>query len=199
MGMTSRVSEKVEPVGVCDHCKGAIHPDQWYTRRGARRYCSVDCRNTANSRAGNPERTRKLRLAVKAGVWKNPAKLHPPTGEEQAARARLGRRREVQAGTWRNPGLTPQARTINSLPHKHAGALAAAIEKLGAGLGMAGLSDDEAAAYRAWRRSLRTARRDEANAYHRRRWRALQDAMTEEEREAQRERWRAAWKRRKRP
>lgn len=199
MGMTSRVSEKVEPVGVCDHCKGAIHPDQWYTRRGPHRYCSIDCRNTANSRAGNPERTRKLRLAVKAGTWKNPHHLHPPTGEEQARRAALGRRREVQAGTWRNPGLTPQARAINSLPHKHTGALATAIEKLGAGLGMAGLSDDEAAAYRAWRRSLRTARRDEANAYHRRRWRALQDAMTEEEREAQRERWRAAWKRRKRP
>ena len=193
------MSEKIEPVGMCDLCKGAIHPDQWHTRRGPRRYCSINCRNTANSRAGNPERTRKLRLAVKVGTWKNPAKLRPPTGEEQAARARLGRLREVQAGTWRNPGLTPQARAINSLPHKHAGALAAAIEKLDAGQRMANLTPDEADAYRAWRRSLRAARRDEVNAYHRRRWRILQDAMTEEERKAQRERWRANWTRRKRP
>ena len=85
------MAEKRLPVGICDYCEGPIPPGDWFTRRGPRLYCSVDCRNTANSRAGNAVRTAKQKARVAAGAWQNPAKLRPPTGEEQAARARKGR------------------------------------------------------------------------------------------------------------
>jgi hypothetical protein len=75
-----------------------------------RRFCSLMCRNTANSRAGNPERTRNLQERVARGEWVNPAHLRPRTSQEQAPRARLGRKREVAAGIWRNPALGAEAR-----------------------------------------------------------------------------------------
>ena len=190
---------KKHPLGVCDLCNGPISPGDWYTsKRRPRLYCSIDCRNTANSRNGNPERVRKLRIAVAAGAWQNPAHLRPPTSAEQSDRSRQGRLREVAEGRWRNPGLTPEARAINSLPHKHSGPLAAAIEKLKVCRRLADLTDDEHAAYLAYSRALRAARRDEVNAGYRRRYAERRAAMTEAEREAQRAKWRADNQRRKR-
>ena len=68
------MTDKTAPVGTCDHCGGPIAPDEWHTRRGPRRYCSRECRNTANSRNGNPVRVAKLHEAVAAGRWVNPRK-----------------------------------------------------------------------------------------------------------------------------
>ena len=174
-------NDKTEPIGVCDHCKGEI-TDTWYTRRGPRRYCCVDCRNTANSRAGAPTRSAKNRARVAAGVWQNPHKLNPPTGEEQARRARLGRLREVAAGTWRNPALADVARVKLSRPRKHTGDLHRAIEKLKRGLSTADLSPEEQEAHRAYRRRL---------------WAARVATMTQEERDRRRAQYRAVWHRRK--
>ena len=188
--------DKIQPIGTCDHCLGPIPPGQWRTRRGPRLYCSLECRNTANSRAGAEERGRKAKQRVHAGTWQNPAKLRPPTGEEQGARARKGRLREVAEGRWRNPGLTPEAREINSRPHKHSGFLASAIERLKAGATMTDLTTEEADAYRAYKRQLRTARRDEVNAYSRQRYHAHQSILTAEQRQAQRQKWRLANRRR---
>lgn len=188
---------KTQPLGICDHCLGPIPPGQWRTRRGPRLYCSIDCRNTANSRAGAEERGRKARARVQAGAWQNPAKLHPPDPANLSAGARRLRLREVAEGRWRNPGLTPEAREINSRPHKHTGHLAAAIERLKAGDGMADLTHEEADAYRAYRRTLRNARSDAANAYQRQRYHARQAILTSEQRQAQRQRWRLANHRRK--
>lgn len=173
---------KTAQIGICDLCGGSIPRRDWYTSHGKpRRYCSVDCRNTANSRAGNPVRTAKLRRAVADGRWRNPMRIRPPTGAEQAARARNGRLREVAENRWRNPGLTPEARAINSQPEKHTGALAHAIEKLGRGLHVGDLTPEEASAYRAYRRAQ--------SAAWRQRW-------TPEQRSSWRARWRAAWHRR---
>ena len=163
---------KTQPPGVCDHCFGPIPPNQWYTRRGPRLYCSVDCRNTANSRAGAAERGRKAKDRVQSGTWQNPAQLNPPDPANLSAGARRLRLREVAEGRWRNPGLTPEARAINSQPHKHTGLLASAIEKLDAGQTMTDLTPAEAEAYRAYRRQLRVAHRDAANAYQRHRYHA---------------------------
>lgn len=190
---------KKHPLGVCDLCNGPISPGDWYTsKRRPRLYCSIDCRNTANSRNGNPERVRKLRLAIAAGAWQNPAEINPPDPANLSAGARRLRLREVAAGTWRNPGLTPEARAINSLPHKHSGPLAAAIEKLKAGRRVADLTDEERQAHLLYCRALRATRHDEINAYYRRRYAERRAAMTEAEREAQRAKWRAANQRRKR-
>lgn len=76
------MAEKVQPIGICDLCLAAMPRDRWYTRRGPRLYCSTDCRNTANSRAGAPIRTVKLKARVKAGTWQNPHHLNPPSKEE---------------------------------------------------------------------------------------------------------------------
>lgn len=173
--------DKIEPVGVCDFCKGEI-TDTWYTRRGPRRYCCVDCRNTANSRAGAEIRGEKTRARVTAGTWQNPHHLNPPTGEEQARRARLGRLREVAAGAWRNPALTDAARVKLSRPRTHTGDLHAAIEKLGHGLSVADLSPKEQEAHRSYRRRL---------------WAARVATMTQEERDRRRAQYRASWHRRK--
>lgn len=189
--------DKTQPIGTCDHCLGPIPPGQWRTRRGPRLYCSLECRNTANSRAGNPVRVQKLRQAVQTGTWQNPAKLRPPTPEEQSARSRKGRLREVAEGRWRNPALTPAARAKLSRPRKHSGPLASAIERLKTGVSMSGLTIEEADAYRSYARQRRAARRDAANAYHRQRYHIRQSALTDEQRQAQRQRWRAANRRRK--
>ncbi len=149
------MATKIQPIGVCDHCLGPIPPGKWYTRRGPRLYCSVDCRNTANSRNGSQARSIKAKARVRLGEWLNPAILNPPSPEEQARRARIGRLREVAAGKWRNPGLTPEARKVNSLPRKHSGPLAEAIERLGRGERMENLTPGQAEAYRAYRKKLR--------------------------------------------
>ncbi len=143
---------KQQPIGICDLCLTPIPHERWYTSKGApRRYCpDTDCRNTANSRAGAPIRAEKQREHVRRGEWKNPAKLNPPSREEQSKRSRLGRLREVARGIWRNPALTPAAREKLSRPRKHSGALHRAMEKLRSGK-MADLTDEERAAWRAYR------------------------------------------------
>lgn len=183
--------DKIQPIGICDCCLQPIPPDQgnWTSKGKPRLYCSIQCRNTGNSRAGNEVRTTKLHERVLLGEWVNPATIRPPTPEEQSARSRKGRLREVEEGTWRNPGLTPEAREINSLPHKHTGALASAIEKLKK-MKMADLTPEEQEAYRAHARELRAVRREEANAWYRERYKRQQASMTPEQKEAQREKWR---------
>lgn len=175
---------KSAPLGVCDLCGGPIPPHLGpYTKHGQpRRYCSRDCRNTANSRAGNPARVAKLRRAVERGEWQNPATIHPPDPEEQARRARLGRLREVEAGTWRNPALDDAAREKLSRPRKHSGPLHQAIEKMGRGLKMGQLTPDEQIAYRAYNRERRA------------RW---MESKTAEERQEMRRKWREVWHRHK--
>lgn len=146
---------KITQIGVCDHCGGAIAPSQWYTNKGkVRRYCSLECRNTANSRAGAWIRREKTLQRIKTGQWKNPFAVRPPTADEQAERARKGRLREVREGRWRNPATTEEAREKLSRPRKHAGILHAAIEKLRKGK-MADLTPEEQEAYREYRRNLR--------------------------------------------
>ena len=183
--------EKVQAIGICDLCLGEIPPDlgNWTSKGKLRLHCSRECRNTANSRAGNEERIAKVHERVLLGEWVNPATIRPPTPEEQSARARKGRLREVADGSWRNPGLTPEAREINSRPEKHTGVLASAIERIKK-VGMAGLTPGEQEAYRAHARELRAARRDQSNAWYRERYRKRQESMTPEQREAQREKWR---------
>jgi len=157
------MTTKTAPLGICDHCEQPIPRGDWRTSKGApRRYCSRECRNTANSRAGNEIRTQKIRERVAKGEWVNPIEIAPPTPEEQGRRARLGRQREVEAETWRNPALPPAAKDKLSRPRKHDGDLHSAIEKLRRGT-MADLTQTEADAYRRYRRDLRTARKDAAN------------------------------------
>ncbi len=178
-------------IGTCDHCEGEIPSDQWYTTKGKPRlHCCRKCRNTAISRAGAKVRSEKAKKRVALGQWQNPAKLNPPTSEQQAERARKGRLREVEAGTWRNPALSDEARKKLSRPRKHSGTLHLAIEKLSRGLRMDQLTPDEQDVYRQYRRELRLARRNEINAAARRRYHQRQAAMSEQEREAQRRKWR---------
>jgi hypothetical protein len=147
--------DKIQPLGVCDRCLAVIPKERWYTSKGKpRRYCSVDCRNAGNSHEGEAIRYRKLVERIERGEWENPAKLKPPTPEEQAERARKGRLREVDEGRWRNPAYGEDAREKLSRPRKHSGALASAIEKLGRGLSVADLTEEEREAHRAWRREL---------------------------------------------
>lgn len=170
------MTEKHLPVGTCDHCGEPFPPNvSHYTRRGPRRYCSIVCRNTANSRAGNPTRTAKLRRAVAEGRWQNPHHLHPPTGEEQAARAHKGRLREVAEGRWRNPALAPAARAKLSRPRKYADdpLLHRALERLRQGARMADLTAEERARYRSYRQQLRQARLEAVRAYYRARYRRI--------------------------
>lgn len=175
------MSQKIQPPGICDQCLGPIPPGQWRTnKRILRRYCSVECRNKANAIAGGPIISSKNRDRIRKGIWQNPSSLRPPTPQEQADRARKGRLSEVRDGKWRNPSLTPEARQKLSRPRKHSGALAEAIEKLGMGLRMADLTQDEKTAYRAYRAELRSRRRDEVNRlarlrYHRRKQKSKSD------------------------
>ncbi len=189
--------EKVKPIGVCDHCGGGIPPGQWYTsKRRPRLHCSFECKQAANSQAGAPIRREKMRRRVERGEWQNPHHLNPPTPEEQSRRARLGRKREVTAGAWRNPALDDEARAKLSRPRKHRGVLHAAIEKLGRGLKSSDLTEEEREAFNAHQRRLVAARRDEVNAIARKNYRRRQNEMTDEEREAQRAKWRVANRRR---
>lgn len=186
------MAEKRLPLGVCDHCEGEIPAQDWYTSHGQpRRYCSIDCRNTANSRAGSPARAAKLRQAVAEGRWQNPHHLHPPTGEEQAARARRGRLREVAEGRWRNPALAPAARVKLSRPRKYGDdpLLHRALEQLRQGVRRAELGAAERARYQAYRRELRQGRLEAVRAYYRARYRRIMRAVDP----AARERLRALW------
>lgn len=171
---------KTAPLGVCDLC-GLFLPDPYTSKGTPRRYCSRECRNTANSRAGSAERSRKAKARVAAGEWQNPMRLRPPTSQEQATRARRGRLAEVAAGNWRNPALSPAARAKLSRPRLHSGRLAEAIERLRVGARMTDLTPDQADAYRAHARD-RAARR----------W----AVMPEDQRERRRAQWRAYWRRR---
>lgn len=190
----TRKTEKLQPIGICDQCLGDIPPDlgNWTSKGLPRLHCSLVCRQTANSRAGNEERTAKLHERVLLGEWVNPATINPPDPANVGAGVRRVRLAEVSEGRWQNPGLTPEARAINSQPHKHDGPLASAIEKLGQGLKVPELTPEEQEAHRAWRREMRAARREESNAWYRDRYRKQQAALTPEQREAQRQKWRAA-------
>ena len=166
---------KTQPVGVCDLCLGVIPPDQWYTSRGTPRlHCCLDCKNTANSRAGAPVRSAKTRLAIGLGQWTNPASIRQPDPEKVSIGVSRARKAEVKAGAWRNPALDPAAREKLSKPRRHTGDLAKAIEKLRHGK-MADLTEAEHAAWLEYRRDL---------------YRQHQAEMTIEQHEQQRERWR---------
>lgn len=147
--------EKQQPVGICDHCLKPMPRERWYTRRGPRLYCDIDCRNTANSRNGNPVRIQKLQKRIERGEWINPRSV---LSAEENSRlnshaSRLGRLREVVRGVWRNPALSPAARAKLSRPRKHSGALHRAIKKLRTGK-MSDLSDEERVAWHEYRASL---------------------------------------------
>lgn len=167
------MSDKTAPLGICDHCGGPI-ADPFTSKRKPRRYCSVDCKNTANSRAGNEERTRKLRERIERGAWVNPRAINPPNPANIGAGVRRLRLAEVEAGSWRNPGLSDAARAKNSEAHKHSGPLAEAIERLKHGK-MADLSPEQADAYR---------------AYTRENQRRLRANMTSAQKEVRRQQWR---------
>jgi len=172
---------KTAPLGICDLC-GAQMPNPYTSKGKPRRYCSRQCRNTANSRAGNAERVRKLRASIAAGEWVNPRTVNPPDPAKLAAASRRIRLREVRNGTWRNPAMSDEARAKLSRPRKHDGPLAAAIEKLRRpGASVADLTPEERDAHAAYRRALYAARRA---------------AQTPEQREEQRRKWREAWRRR---
>ncbi len=195
------MAEKRLPIGICDHCECELPAQDWYTSHGKpRRYCSIDCRNTANSRAGNLVRTAKLRQAVADGRWQNPHHIHPPTGEEQASRARKGRLREVTEGRWRNPALASAARLKLSQPRKHGDdpVLHRALEQLKQGARMVELSAAERERYLAYRRQLRLARLTEVRAYQRARYRHIMDAADSTARERLRALWRRHAKRQRR-
>lgn len=127
---------------------------------------------------------------IDSGEWVNPASINRPSSETISKNSRAARLREVDAGTWRNPGQTEEAKIINSLPHKHTGALASAIEKIGKGVSSADLTSEERAAHIAYRKELRGARKEDVNAWYRERYKRVKESMTDEEKEAQREKWR---------
>lgn len=194
------MAEKKQPVGICDLCEGSIPRSKWYTsKRKPRLHCSRDCRNTANSRAGSAVRSRKAKKRVAAGAWQNPHHLNPPTSEEQAERARKGRKREVQEGSWRNPALTEAAKVKLSRPRRHEDNLVlhGAIERLKQGDKVSDLSDQEQEAYREYRRKLYEENKEAKRAWYRDNYRKRQSEMTDEEREAQRAKWRKANQKRK--
>lgn len=193
------MTDKIQPLGVCDCCLSEIESGDWYTSKGKPRlYCCRDCRNTGNSRAGSETRSEKVRQRIARGEWINPATLNPPDPANVSAGISRAKKAAALAGTWRNPALDEAAREKLSQPRKHGGnpVLHRAIEKMKPGAKVADLTPEEQAAHRAYRRELREARREEDNAYHRRYYRQKRAAMTPEEREAQRERWRKANRRR---
>ena len=46
------MAEKTAPLGICDLCGGEISPGPYTSKDTPRLFCSRECRNTANSRAG---------------------------------------------------------------------------------------------------------------------------------------------------
>jgi hypothetical protein len=151
------MTEKEKPLGICDFCGGPIPKGEWYTSKGKPRlYCSLECKQTANSRNGNPVRIAKLIQRVAAGLWKNPREgLDSETTRRlNSIAAKKGRLREVAEGRWRNPALSEEARQKLSRPRKHTGALHRAIEKLRGGK-MSDLSDEERSAWYEYRKQLK--------------------------------------------
>ena len=153
---------KEKPLGICDFCGQPIAPNNWYTTQGKpRRFCSVKCKNTYLSRNfAAPVNKERMLKEIEEGTWQNPAKVNPPTSEEQARRARIGRLREIAEGRWRNPGLTPEARAINNRPRKHSGPLAEAIKIRRYGK-INDLTEEQAEAYRAYQRELARQKRNQ--------------------------------------
>jgi len=180
------MASKQALLGICDLCGGEIPPHLGpYTSKGKPRlYCGDDCKNTANSRAGAPERSRKAKRRVARGEWQNPADLHKPDPANIAAGVSQARKAEVQAGTWRNPALDDVAREMLSRPRQHGDnpALHSAIEKFKRGLKIDQFAPEEQLAYRAYRRRQR---------------RELWERTPEAEREELRRQWRERWRRRK--
>jgi|GEM_PF-2097130 len=193
-----RASKRL-PIGICDLCgepfpAGVSH----YTTKGKPRlHCSIECRQTANSRAGNPKRVRKVKERISRGEWENPSAFVREDAtdeerEEQRRRIGVGAKRirdaEVREGRWRNPALNDAAREKLSRPRTiDDPVLHRAIERLGHGETMADLTTEEAEAYRAHSRARRAARKDEANAYAREVYRKRMS--TEAGRTRERERW----------
>jgi DNA-binding XRE family transcriptional regulator len=141
-----------------------------------------------------------MRGRVRAGLWENPATYQTP--EEIRAAALVGakvraeqHRAALEAGTWQNPADAPGAREKLSQPRVHGDdpVLHAALEKLRQGLGVSGLTPEEAEAHRAYRRRLRTADPERArcsgrSAYRRR-------VSTPEGQERERWRWQQQYER----
>lgn len=149
--------DKILPIGICDRCGGPIKPDEFYTRRGPRRYCSVDCKNTANSRSGAPERSRKAKQRVAAGIWYNPRSEMTPEriSAVQSSASRKARLKEVAENRWKNPAITDEARVKLSLPRKFRGALHSAIQKRNRGIRMPEMTSEERSQLREHQRKLR--------------------------------------------
>jgi hypothetical protein len=164
--------EKVKPLGICDNCSGEIR-DGWYTsKHRPRRYCSRDCRNAGNSRAGAPVRSAKAKRRVAAGVWVNPLNLETPEQRrEHARKAGQATARQHRAaladGTWRNPALSNDARAKLSRPRTiDDPVLHRAQERLNAGEHMRDLTPEEREAYRAHSRDVASARREPQTRRH---------------------------------
>jgi DNA-binding XRE family transcriptional regulator len=200
------MADKIKPLGVCDLC-GERFPSgvSLYTSKGTPRlFCSLECRNTANSRAGAPIRSRKMHERIQRGEWQNPAESM--TEEDRREYARRGgqvrakqHREALAAGTWQNPANAPGAREKLSRPRRHGDnpLLHSAMKKLDSGLRMADLTLEEAAEYRRYRGRLRDKRRRQWRAYYRRRYRlrmstkkgrAAESAKWQHQRERERER-----------
>jgi hypothetical protein len=163
---------KVQPLGICDLCGNAMPT---HTHHGVRIYCSIDCRNTANSRAGSPVRSAKAKKRVALGQWKNPALLisEEQRRQQNAESARKGRKREVAEGRWRNPALSDRARKKLSRPrvHKYNWRLHRALALLRKGTRLPDLPCDLRSAVRTYRRKLRANHREEWNARAREKYR----------------------------
>jgi len=113
---------------LCELCGRPLDEgDGRYTRKGKRRrFCSRECRNAHNSRAGAAIRAQKQRARVARGEWRSPLDaVRDNPARYQAWRARVAegvrraRRQEVAEGRWRNPALSPEAREKLSRPRKH--------------------------------------------------------------------------------
>ena len=181
-------------LGRC-HLSVSSNGSNWVKR--PRRYCSVECRNAGNSRAGAHIRAEKMQARVVAGEWRHPHEYMTPEqiSETQSKVARRGRLREVAEGRWRNPALSPAAREKLSRPRKHGDnpALHRALEKFRQGAGAAAaLTDEEREAHRQYRAQLRAVRREEINAWYRAYYHR---SMADPER---REKIRARWQRQNR-
>lgn len=191
--MTRRA--KIKSVGVCDLCGGAIPRGEWYTSKGAPRlHCSIECRQTANSRAGNPKRIAKLRQAIARGEWQNPRALMTPEeiSKAQSHASKTARTREVKEGRWRNPALGAKARKKLSRPRKHHGRLHRALEMLREGVKARDLPEDLRRSHNRYRRRLAKQNGEHRRAWAREWYKKRQAALTPKQRAAQRAKWRAA-------
>lgn len=185
--------DKRAPLGTCDLCDTVMPANRWYTSKGTPRlYCSRDCRNTANSRHGSAVRSQKVRERIARGEWTNPAEITKPDPAKVGAGVSRARKAEVEAGTWRNPALTAEARRKLSRPRKHQGQLHSVLQKLKQGQKVRDLTPEEREIHREYRRTLAARRRNEINREARRRYKQRQEAMTPKERQEQRRKWRVA-------